>query len=141
MLLLRARETAMGYFRPSLHAHGLTEQQWRVLRALHQHEELTAAGLSAATVILAPSMTRILRKLTQEGLVASKRSTQDQRELRVRLTAKGRRLIQAVGPITETQYRLIEERMHPDKLAQLYELLNDFIGLEESSQATDKERA
>ena len=131
MLLLRARETAMGYFRPSLTAHGLTEQQWRVLRALNEHSELTAAGLADATVILAPSMTRILRKLSADGLVISRRSERDQRQLRVRLTEKGRRLIATVGPVTEGKYRLIEERLHPDKLEQLYALLHDFIALDE----------
>ena len=34
MSLLRAREAVMRQFRPSLRSHGLTEQQWRILRAL-----------------------------------------------------------------------------------------------------------
>ena len=34
MSLLRAREAVMRQFRPSLREHGLTEQQWRILRAL-----------------------------------------------------------------------------------------------------------
>src|SRR5208283_3623306 len=34
MSLLRAREAVMRHFRPSLRRHGLTEQQWRILRAL-----------------------------------------------------------------------------------------------------------
>src|SRR5438105_334324 len=34
MALLRAREAVMRHFRPSLQAAGLTEQQWRTMRAL-----------------------------------------------------------------------------------------------------------
>jgi len=34
MSLLRAREAVMRQFRPSLRRHDLTEQQWRILRAL-----------------------------------------------------------------------------------------------------------
>ncbi|MCP4224610.1 MAG: homoprotocatechuate degradation operon regulator HpaR, partial [Actinomycetia bacterium] len=34
MALLQARESAMRLFRPLLAEHDLTEQQWRVLRAL-----------------------------------------------------------------------------------------------------------
>ena len=34
LLLLQARERVIAQFRPILKAHGLTEQQWRVLRAL-----------------------------------------------------------------------------------------------------------
>ncbi|MDP7101742.1 MAG: hypothetical protein QF503_11390, partial [Rhodospirillales bacterium] len=37
MALLRAREAVMERFRPSLRTHGLTDQQWRVLRALYDH--------------------------------------------------------------------------------------------------------
>ena len=32
--LLKAREAAMARFRPMLRSHGLTEQQWRVIRVL-----------------------------------------------------------------------------------------------------------
>jgi hypothetical protein len=35
-LLLQARESVMGHTRPSLRAHGLSDQQWRVLRVLLQ---------------------------------------------------------------------------------------------------------
>ena len=38
MALLRARELLMERFRPMLSAHGVTEQQWRVLRVLHESE-------------------------------------------------------------------------------------------------------
>ena len=34
LLLLQARESVMAEFRPLLNEHGLTEQQWRVIRAL-----------------------------------------------------------------------------------------------------------
>jgi homoprotocatechuate degradation regulator HpaR len=130
MLLLRARETSMAYFRPSLQERGLTEQQWRVLRALREHGELSAAGLSHACVILAPSMTRILRRLADEGLVSSKRSRSDGRELAVRLTRAGERLIDEIAPISERQNALIAERLQPEKLEQLYSLLHDFVELD-----------
>ena len=38
MALLQAREAAMRLFRPMLAEHDLTEQQWRVLRALSSAE-------------------------------------------------------------------------------------------------------
>ena len=39
MALLRAREAVMRRFRPGLRCHGVTEQQWRVLRALAEELE------------------------------------------------------------------------------------------------------
>jgi hypothetical protein len=34
LLLLQARERVIGHFRPVLNAHGITEQQWRIVRLL-----------------------------------------------------------------------------------------------------------
>lgn len=117
----------MARFRPILHAHGITEQQWRALRALHDLGELTAAGLANECAILAPSMTRILRKLADEELILASRSKNDHRELQVRISAKGRRLVGTVGPIVEQEYAKIREQVHPERLAALYEDLRHLI--------------
>ena len=41
--LLQAREAAMGYFRPIVKRHNLTEQQWRIVRVLAEHPRRAAA--------------------------------------------------------------------------------------------------
>ena len=133
MLLLRARETAMARFRPVLHAHGVTEHQWRALRALHDLGELTAAGLAAECAILAPSMTRILRNLSERDLVLVRRSKRDARELQVRISAKGKRLVRIVGPLVEKEYSKIRERLRPDRLEALYVDLRHLIEIGELS--------
>jgi homoprotocatechuate degradation regulator HpaR len=129
MLLLRARETALARFRPILHRHGLTEQQWRVLRALNDLGELTAAGLAQECAILAPSMTRILRRLTADGFVRTTRSRDDQREVRVRLAPKGQRLVGQIGPQVEYEYAEICDRLGAETLDSLYEGLEELITL------------
>ncbi len=134
MLLLRARETAMARFRPILHAHGLTEQQWRALRALHDLGELTAAGLAKECAILAPSMTRILRKLNEHGYVATLRSRLDHRELNVRITEKGQQVVDEVGPKVEEEYTRMCEQLPPERLSSLYRGLKDFIELGNESR-------
>lgn len=68
MLLLRAREVSMARFRPILAAHGLTEQQWRVIRALAEDNGLELKTLAARTLILKPSMTGIVDRLKGMGL-------------------------------------------------------------------------
>ncbi len=130
MLLLRARETAMCRFRPVLHKHGLTEQQWRVMRALKEFGELTAAGVARECAMLAPSVTRILRKLAEEEIVSAERSPADQRELRVRLAPRGAELIDLIGPQSEQQYQLMQERLTPQRMALLYELLHEFVEMD-----------
>jgi homoprotocatechuate degradation regulator HpaR len=132
MMLLRARETAMSRFRPILHEHGLTEQQWRALRALDELGELTAAGLASECSLLAPSMTRILKKLGREGLVDASRSKVDMRELKVRMTPKGKQLVETLAPRVEQEYARIRDQLRPDYLARLYEDLQRLIDLGES---------
>lgn len=59
MALLRAREAVMRQFRPSLQSYGITEQQWRVLRALTTADMIEVLELAKATYLLAPSLSRI----------------------------------------------------------------------------------
>lgn len=136
MLLLRARETALARFRPILHAHGLTEQQWRTLRALDELGELTAAGVAKECAILAPSMTRILRRLAADGLVRVTRSQRDQREIKVKITAKGQRLVRDVAPRVEREYASICEQLRPERLDSLYRGLQELISLGERKRRT-----
>ena len=63
MSLLRAREAVMRQFRPSLRNHGLTEQQWRILRALAAVETIEVTELARTAFLLGPSLSRILRDL------------------------------------------------------------------------------
>src|ERR1700722_6444323 len=61
MSLLRAREAVMRQFRPSLRNHGLTEQQWRILRALTAVDTIVVTELARVAFLLGPSLSRILR--------------------------------------------------------------------------------
>src|SRR6185437_11881019 len=63
MSLLRAREAVMRQFRPSLRRHDLTEQQWRILRALAAIDAIEVTELARTAFLLGPSLSRILRDL------------------------------------------------------------------------------
>lgn len=127
MLLLRARESALARLRPILHARGLTEQQWRVLRALQDLGELTAAGLASECAILAPSMTRIIRKLAAQGLLVTQRSVRDHRELKVTLSPVGRQLVAELEPQIEREYEKLCRRLRPEQLDRLQRDLGALI--------------
>jgi homoprotocatechuate degradation regulator HpaR len=124
MSLLRAREAVMDRFRPVLRAHGVTEQQWRVLRALAATGPIDAGGLAEVCCLLPPSLTRILRDLLGRGLIARHTSAQDQRVSEISITAAGEALMAQVGPHSERQYRQIAELLGPGDLERLYALLD-----------------
>ena len=123
MQLLQAREAAMAQFRPMLRRHDLTEQQWRVVRVLASEPSLDATELASRSMLLPPSLSRILQHLQAVGLVIRKADHDDQRRSVLTLTPRGRRKFQAVGPDSEALYSAIEARFGRRKLATLYSLL------------------
>ncbi|HXT05849.1 MAG TPA: homoprotocatechuate degradation operon regulator HpaR [Roseiarcus sp.] len=117
--LLRARESVMRHFRPSLQAAGLTEQQWRALRAFNGQKEIDATRLAGATFLLAPSLTRILRDLEGRGLVSRRPDPRDARVALIALTGQGAALLREVGARSERIYQAIEARVGGEKLGRL----------------------
>jgi homoprotocatechuate degradation regulator HpaR len=126
MALLKAREAAMARFRPMLREHGLTEQQWRVIRALAEVPDCDAGDLAKRSFLLAPSLTRILQHLEAAKLVKREVDSNDQRRSVVALTTRGLRLFAAVAPDSETLYGEIERAFGRHRLDELYELLAEF---------------
>ncbi|WP_415217328.1 homoprotocatechuate degradation operon regulator HpaR [Rhodopseudomonas sp.] len=125
MLLLRGREAVMRHFRPLLRAHGLSEQQWRILRALTAVESLEVTELAERAFLLGPSLSRMLRDLEARKLVARKPAKDDQRRSMMSITAKGLKLIETVAPFSEAIYAEITRRTGGDRLAELQDLLRE----------------
>ena len=136
MALLRVREAFMRQFRPMLHEHGFTEQQWRVMRVLMETEAIEVTRLAEAAVILPPSLSRILRNMEKDGLIRRRPVRDDQRRAQISSTAKGRRIFQRVAPESDKIYRSIESRLGRERLEQLDILL---AGLEKDLQALEKD--
>src|SRR5436190_17017613 len=123
MSLLRAREAVMRQFRPSLRNHGLTEQQWRILRALTAVESIEVTELARTAFLLGPSLSRILRDLEARQLIERRTAKADLRRAVVSVSAKGLKLIEAVAPTSEAIYAEITSRYGARKLAELQDML------------------
>src|ERR1700741_1587720 len=120
---LRAREAVMRQFRPSLRQHGLTEQQWRILRALAAVEESEVTELAHTAFLLGPSLSRILRDLEARRLIERRTAESDLRRGVVSISDKGLRLMEEVAPSSEAIYAAITKRYGARKLAELQEML------------------
>ncbi len=123
MALLRAREAVMQQFRPNLRRHGVTEQQWRVLRALQSRGGMEVTELARATCLLPPSLSRILRDLEARKLVGRRPVDNDLRRSRISISAGGTALIEEVAPDSEAIYAEITRRFGAARLAELQGLL------------------
>lgn len=122
--LLRAREATLAPFRHDLDKIGLTVQQWRVIRVLAEGEARTAGALSELCVLMPPSLSRILKNLTERGLIA-RVEDDDARRRRVRLTDDGRRKYEEMALRSAEIYDRLEAAFGPARMETLLDLLTE----------------
>lgn len=127
LLLLQARECVMGKMRRILNHHGLTEQQWRIIRELSEQESMEQWQICEACQIISPSLAGVLARMEETQLVTRSRVDSDQRRIMVSLTAKSRTLVSAIAPLIEHQYAYIESAVGTDTVQHLYRALDDFL--------------
>ena len=130
-LLLQARESVMAHTRPGLREHGLSDQQWRVLRVLGEHGVVETGRVAREAFILGPSLTGVLNRMERDGLIRRERDAADQRRTVVAPTAKGKKAVQKLSHSIEAHYAFMETSLGKDKLTQLYSLLDAVIELEQ----------
>jgi homoprotocatechuate degradation regulator HpaR len=123
MALLRAREAVMRGFRRVLREHGLNEQEWRIIRALMEVDQIDIGELAERVFILKPSATRTVKNLQRRNLVNRDKSARDQRRAYISLTPEARELFDRLAPKNETEYSRITSVIGERDMQELYELL------------------
>jgi len=132
-LFLKAREELLCHFRPIISHFGLTEQQWRILRTLSEMEPMEPREICEICHILSPSMTGVLSRMEDMGLVTRNRIPEDQRRVMVSLTLKSEKLVSELAPLIVAQYQIIEQAFGPELIQQLYEIMDKVIAAERAS--------
>lgn len=130
-LLLQARESVMAHTRPRLREHALSDQQWRVLRVLGEHGVVETGRVAREAFILGPSLTGVLTRMERDGLIRRARDPADQRRTVVEATDKGMELVGTLSQTIAAHYAWMEKTLGKQSLAQLYELLDQLIELEQ----------
>lgn len=141
LLLLQAREAVMAHFRPLLNHFGLTEQQWRILRGLSDEDGLEPWQICERCQILGPSLTGILSRMEEMGLLRRDRMANDQRRVRVTLTDHGAAMLNAMAPLVSEQYRLLQQAIGADVLAQSFATLDRLLGRIETTSVAQVDLA
>lgn len=138
MALLGAREATMQRFRPMLAEFGLTEQQWRVLRAIASTDgPLEITQVADRTELLPPSVSRIVARLADDELIERATVEHDQRRATLRLTRSGRDLVDRVAPHSERIYAEIEAAFGTERLAHLLDELHDLAAIAGAERARE----
>ena len=123
--LLRAREAVMARFRPLLAERGFTEQQWRVLRVLNEFGPCDPTEIAERSVVLTPSVTRMLRALEEREMITRTLHPSDRRRYLISLTEQARHAVSAAAPASNAVYKDIESAYGREKLGELLNLLDD----------------
>ncbi len=128
--LLRARERVMGPIRKLLSDVDLTEQQWRVLRVVQESDGIDPTEIADQACLLLPSLTRILQKLDEKGLISRERDKVDRRRQIIRITAAGEKIIEANIAASIAIVDRTREKMGEERYEALLDLLNDLDEIE-----------
>ncbi len=125
----------MSRFRPVLNQHGVTEQQWRILRVLLDEDGLEPRQLCERCLISSPSIAGVLMRMEEAGLIKRERMEHDQRRVKVTVTAATKKLGKSIAPIIEREYLELEKKVGVKQLQQVYDTLDTLLQNLDSHEA------
>lgn len=111
----------------------LTIQQWKVLLLVHLEGSLGGHDLAERLGVTAPTVSGVVDRLAERGLVARLADPQDRRVRRVRLTAAGERLVEDLLTAGRTRRAALLHRLD---LATLAGLVAGMTALAEAAEST-----
>lgn len=94
-LLARASSEISAQFHDRLKSHGLQVPEWRVLASLSDGDGMTVGELATRALQRQPTMTKTIDRMEKSGLVDRRQGEPDRRQVRVFITAEGRRRVDA----------------------------------------------
>lgn len=89
-LLARASHLVSRQFHAQLKPRGMPVPVWRVLSTLSDGDGLPVTELAKITLFKQPTLTKVIDRMSKQGLVERRASERDRRKVLVFITAKGR---------------------------------------------------
>ena len=108
-LLARASMAISAEFNEDTRRHKVPVPHWRIMACLSDGDAMSLSQLSELTVIQLPTLTRVVRRLEQRGLLRRQADPADRRVALIGLTARGRTQVAPLLDLArERQKRLLE---------------------------------
>jgi MarR family transcriptional regulator, organic hydroperoxide resistance regulator len=104
-------------YKPMLDRLGLTYPQYLVLSTLWEQDELAVSSIADRLALESSTITPLVKRLESAGFLTRKRNPNDERQVIVSLTAKGRSLNERTACLTD---KLLEKSgFTPNQLTKL----------------------
>lgn len=84
---------------------GMTPSQLLVLQEIEQRGEATPSLIASVLQFGQPTVTSIVDRLVANGLVTRQRGATDRRQMLLRVTDRGREILDAAPDLLQTQFR------------------------------------
>ena len=127
-LLHRAGQQAEIMFMKEVDAEtDLTPRQYAVLLAVAQNEDISQTGLVTTTGIDRSTLADVVRRLVERGFLQRRRTRADARMYAVRISAKGRQVLDAAHPAASRADDSITSMLSARQRSDLIETLAEIV--------------
>ena len=130
--LYAASRNVINLYTPYLKPLGLTYTQYITLLALWEKDGITVGELCGKLMLDNGTLSPLLKKMQQEGLVERTRSEEDERVVVITLTEEGRALKEKAKDIPVKVAGCID--LPPEKAMMLYSLLHELLENQKNKQ-------
>lgn len=121
--ITKLQQSVQQLFKAELLPHGITPGQYAVLQCLWDEDGQTPGHLSERLLLDSSSMTGVLDRIEQKGLIERRAIPSDRRAVQVVLTEQGRQLKEPVLQAIKDANRKALAKLEPEEAKVLRDLL------------------
>ena len=143
--LVRTAATYNEEMSKALKDYGLDTMKWRILMLLHDKSPSTVSELARRCVAKMPTLTRMLIRMEQEGLVVRRALKDDRRIVHVTMTPKAAKTLRMVQSIGQNVFERVFDGMDEAQISQMTQSLKvmraNLVRSPYESSAASRDRA
>ena len=127
-LLAKAYQKALSAFKQRLAPFGITPVQHLILAVLSEKEFLSPAEISDQIAMDGATLSGVLERMTEAGLIKKEENPEDRRSIRVSLTAKAKRMREDLAEQRKAINEELTSRFSLEERLLLKRMLKDLKG-------------
>lgn len=106
-----------------LHKHGVSKPIYRVMTVLREHQPASIGAIAEAALTKRSTISRIIDRMIEQGLVTAEPNPEDNRITEVTLTSAGEQMLRKLTPIVGRQFMRAMDGINNRDIAHLLRTL------------------